>query len=471
VSRKEKTDKKNLVVEGTLDAVKIGFGETYLSAFGIFLGGTPFQVGVLSTLPSLVGAVFQPLGMQLAERVASRRDFIAHLIRAQGLLWVPIACLPFMIGRGAGAVTLLLALVVLYQLTVGSLSPLWNSLVGDVIPPATRGAFFGYRNRWIAVASFIGVVSAGFCVHQGRIGGLEALAFTVIFIVAGVSRFISARYVARVSDPTLTVPEDSKFTFWQFIRRTRRSNFVKFVLFVSCMNFSASVSGPYFAMYMLRDLHLSYLEYTGIICMAVVAQFVVMRSWGSLTDHFGNRRILSLCAWFVAFNPLFWLISSNYLFILVAQFYSGFFWSGFNLAAANFVFDAVSPEKRARCIAYQGIINGVLVFLGALVGGALCTHINPYWGMELGVWTPPSVFAGVFLASGLLRLTTVITLLGRFKEVRPVVGIKGHQLLIRVVSIRPFWGATFSFVSGRYSAFSGSARRLMKRGYSDDGGT
>ncbi len=463
MSVKEKGDQKNLVVEGTLDAVKIGFGETYLSAFGIFLGGTAFQVGVLSTLPSLVGAVFQPLGMKLAERVVSRRDFIARLIQAQGLVWVPIACLPYVIGRGPEAVTLLLALVVLYHLTVGALSPLWNSLVGDIIPPATRGAFFGYRNRWIAVASFVGVVTAGFCVHQGSLGGFEALAFSAIFLVAGVSRFVSARYVGSVSDPTLTVPEESKFTFWQFIRRTRRSNFVRFVLFVSCMNFSASISGPYFAIYMLRDLKLSYLEYTGVICMAVVAQFVVMRSWGSVTDHFGNRRILSLCAGFVAFNPLFWLISSNYFFILVAQFYSGFFWSGFNLAAANFVFDAVSPEKRARCIAYQGIINGVLVFLGALVGGWLCTHVNPHWGMNLGVWTPPSVFAGVFLASGLLRLTTVVALLGRFKEVRPVVGIKGHELLIRVVSIRPFWGATFSFVTGRYSAFSLRARRLIGR--------
>lgn len=463
MSSQERSDQKKLVVEGTLDAVKIGFGESYLSAFGIFLGGSPFQVGVLSTLPSLIGAVFQPLGMKLAERVASRRNLIANLIRVQGALWVPIAALPFLMERGSGAVTSLLALVVLYHLTIGALAPLWNSLVGDILPPATRGSFFGYRNRWIAVASFVGVITAGSCVHQGKLGGFEALAFTAIFVIAAVTRFSSARFVEGVSDPTLTVPDDLKFTFWQFVRRTRRSNFVKFVLFVSCMNFSASVSGPYFAVYMLRDLHLSYLEYTGIICMAVVAQFVVMRSWGILSDHFGNRRILSLCAWFVAFNPLFWLVSSNYLFILAAQFYSGFFWSGFNLAAANFVFDAVSPEKRARCIAYQGIINGVLVFLGALVGGVMCTHVNPHWGMWLGIWTPPSVFAGVFLASGVLRLTTVLTLLGRFKEVRPVVGIKGHELLIRVVSIRPFWGATFSFVTGQYSAFSVRARRFIRQ--------
>jgi MFS family permease len=463
VSEKRSSSQRELVTEGVLDAVKIGFGETYLSAFGVFLGGTPLQIGALATLPSLVGAIAQAIGMRLAERVSSRRDAVVSFMRLQGMLWVPIALLPFVMGGGGLAVVALLGLAVLYHITLGILAPLWNSLVGDVLSPAIRGAFFGARNRWIAVASFVGVVLAGSCVHYGRSLGHEALAFSFIFAIAGVARFLSAAFFRRVSDPPLIVPEHAKFTFWQFIRRTRHSNFVKFVLFVSCMNFAASVSGPYFAMYMLKELRMTYLEYTGVICMAVVAQFLVMRSWGSLSDHFGNRRILSLCAWFVALSPLFWVISSNYLYILMFQFYSGFFWSGFNLAAANFVFDAVSPEKRARCIAYQGIINGVLVFAGALLGAFLCAYVNPRWGMWLGVWTPHSIFLGVFLVSGVLRLLVAATLLHRFKEVRQVTGIKGHELLIRVVSVRPFWGATFSFVSGRYSAISVRARRVLGR--------
>jgi hypothetical protein len=37
-----------------------------------------------------------------------------------------------------------------------------------------------------------------------------------------------------------------------------------------------------------------------------------------------------------------------------------------------------------------------------------------------------------------------------FKEVRQVESIRGHQLLIRVTSLRPLWGGTFSFISQRY---------------------
>lgn len=73
----------------------------------------------------------------------------------------------------------------------------------------------------------------------------------------------------------------------------------------------------------------------------------------------------------------------------------------------------------------------------------------------------PSPFFGLFLLSGLLRLTVVGFLLNSFKEVRQVAGISGHQLLIRIVSVRPFWGATYSFVSGTYSVMTGRRRRRV----------
>jgi MFS family permease len=197
--------------------------------------------------------------------------------------------------------------------------------------------------------------------------------------VAAVARLLSSAPLRHVSDPTLHVPSESKFSFWQFVSRTRQSNFVKFVLFVSFMNFGTAISGPYFAMYMLQDLAFSYHEYTLVVASVVLAQFVVMRSWGAVSDQFGNRKILLLCGTLVSINPMLWLISSKLWFVLLIQLYSGVFWAGFNLAAANFVFDAVTPPKRARCIAYQSIINGVFVVSGSMSGALIATHIPESW--------------------------------------------------------------------------------------------
>ena len=37
-----------------------------------------------------------------------------------------------------------------------------------------------------------------------------------------------------------------------------------------------------------------------------------------------------------------------------------------------------------------------------------------------------------------------------FKEVRQVESIRSHHLLIRVTSLRPLWGGTFSYIAQRY---------------------
>jgi MFS family permease len=442
---------KSLVREGLLDAAKMGATETYLGAFGVFLGGAPLQIGALATLPPLVGAVVQSIGMRLSERSPSRRSIVASLMRLQSLLLLPIASIPFLFDSGSKAVTALIGVVVLYHITIGLIAPIWSSLVGDLLPPLSRGEFFGFRNKWMSIVTFSAVVLAGQTIHWFNEFGLEAWGFIIVFLLSAVARWFSASAFRGVDDVSLHVPDESKFTFWQFIARARYSNFVKFVLFVSCMNFSASISGPYFAMYMLKDLSLSYADYTMVVAAAVLAQFVVMRSWGAMSDQFGNRTILKACGTLVAFNPVLWLVSSNFWYVLFIQFYSGIFWAGFTLAAANFVFDAVTPPKRARCVAYQAIINGLLVFSGSCVGGWIVHLVPQEWVTHLGLWVPHSKFLALFVISGILRIGVMLFLFPAFKEVRQVESIRSHQLLIRVTSLRPLWGGTFSYISQRYS--------------------
>ena len=455
----ETTSSKGLVREGACDAVKIGAAETYISPLGVFLGATPIQIGVLATLPPFVGSISQVVGMWLSERAASRAKIVTALIRVQSLLCLPIACLAILLGAGWTAAAALILLVSLYQVTIGLIAPVWSSLAGDIIPPTSRGEFFGYRNKWMAILTFGGVLVGGQVLHASATMGTAAEGYLVLFLIAASFRFLSSFALRQVSDPALHIPDESKFSFFQFMARARKSNFVKFVLFVSFMNFGTSISGPYFAMYMLQDLRFTYHEYTVVVATVVLAQFLVMRSWGAISDQFGNRKILMVCGSLVALNPLFWLLSSRLWYVVLIQLYSGVFWAGFNLAAANFVFDAVTAPKRARCIAYQAIINGFFVLSGSLLGGYLATSLPADWGDALGYFVQPSKFLSLFVLSGILRVLAVAWLLPRFKEVRAVDHIPSHELIVRITAIRPLFGATYTFLSGGYSAVSRRGRK------------
>lgn len=440
---------KVIVKEGSLDAVKIGAAETYFGAFGVFLGGTPLQIGALATVPPLIGAMAQTVGMRLAERVASRRDVIVRCIRAQSILCLLFGLVSFLGGAGWWPLWVLTALISLYHVTIGLIAPLWNSLIGDLVPPTSRGEFFGYRNKWMAIVTFAGVVAAGEAIHFFAGQGYGAIGYACIFALAALSRLLSGIFMKAVPDPAIHVPDGSKFSFWQFIVRARQSNFVRFVLFVSAMNFATAVSGPYFAMYMLNDLQFSYREYMVVVAAVVLVQFAVMRSWGALSDQFGNRQIMRVCGTLVSVNPLLWLLSSNFWWVVFIQLYSGLFWAGFNLAAANFVFDAVTAPKRARCFAYQSIVNGTLVFLGSSIGGYLAGNVSRAANAPFALLVAESSFLVLFVASGVLRVLVMVFLFPTFSEVRKVQRVRGYQLLVRVVSLRPLWGATFGVSSDR----------------------
>ncbi len=442
------------IKDGVSHAVMLGCGETYLGAFGIFLRASTLQVGLLATLPQLFGAIMQWFGALKLDRFRSRRRWVMAGAFIQALTFIPMALLPFVFGKGPLApILFLLALIMVYQGANGTVVPAWNSLIGDLIPAGVRGRFFGHRNRLTGMSTFTALLMAGAILHLFEKVGIPEAGFMVVFSVAFLARMNSIRWLSKYEDPAFLISPEQVFTFRQFLRRSPHSNFAKFVFFVGAINFGVAFSAPYFALYMLRDLRFSYIEFTVVIAVATITQFLTFRYWGGLSDRFGNKKILNLCGWGVAAVPILWLVSSHILFLVLIQVYGGLVWSGFSLASANFIFDAVTPPKRARCVAYQGLVNGVFVFIGSIAGGYVAGHLPTSLSLGPWTWTPPHMLPVIFLISGVMRLVAAGIFLRKFKEVRPVEPIRHRELIFRVSHIKPLAGATFSLFTGLFREY------------------
>lgn len=434
--------------DGISHAVMMGCGETFLGPFGIFLQASIIQIGLLATLPQLFGAVMQWVAARAMDRLRDRRRLVATAAAIQGLVWLPICLIPFLVGQGKTAAALLIILVTLYHGTSGIITPVWNSLIGDLVPAGMRGRFFGQRNRLTGLFTFIALLAGGAILHLLEKSGQAGTGFLVIFVVALAARLNSVRWLKRYDNPDFRILPEAYFTFGQFLRRSPKSNFAQFVFFIGVINFAVAFSSPYFALYMLRDLNFSYLQFTAVTSVAMVVQFLTFRYWGELSDSFGNKKILNLCGWGIAMAPMLWLFSANIIFLMLIQVYSGFVWAGFSLASANFIFDAVSPPKRARCVAYRGLVNGVCVLAGSLLGGYMAMHLPHSFSFGPCHWTPPFILPLIFFLSGILRLVAAGFFLRKFKEVRPVESIRHRELIYRVSHIKPIAGATFSLIAG-----------------------
>ncbi|MFZ7110086.1 MAG: MFS transporter [Desulfatiglandales bacterium] len=436
--------------DGVSHAVMMGCGENYLGPFGIFLRATTLQVGLLATLPQLFGALMQWFGAQKMDRIRSRRRAIVAGAATQALTFIPMALIPFLFAKTSLSILCLLVLMTIYHGANGTVVPVWNSLIGDLVPSGIRGRFFGHRNRLTGMSTFIALMLAGLTLHVFERRGLPAVGFLIIFSGAFLARLNSVRWLSKYDDPQFQVSAEQIFTFRQFLRRSPHSNFAKFVFFFAAINFGVAFSAPYFALYMLRELRFSYVEFTAVTGVATITQFLTFRYWGGLSDRFGNKKILNVCGWGVALVPLLWLFSPRILYLMVIQVFSGLVWAGFSLSAANFIFDAVTPPKRARCVAYQGLVNGIFVVAGSLAGGYVAGHLPRSFGLGTWTWEPHFTLSMIFLLSGLLRLIAAGFFLRKFKEVRTVEPIRHRELIFRVSHIKPIAGTTFGLFTGLF---------------------
>jgi MFS family permease len=167
-----------------------------------------------------------------------------------------------------------------------------------------------------------------------------------------------------------------------------------------------------------------------MVAVAITQIFTFSR-WGKHADKVGNVKVLRFTSFIIAAVPFWWILNQHPGYLMFAQALSGFAWSGFNLCAVNFIYDAVTPEKRTRCFAYFNFLNGLALCLGALLGGYLL-NVLPV-ALEFKILS-------LFCISSILRFVVVFLFSGRIKEVRPAQKVKSRDLFYSVIGLRPILG-------------------------------
>jgi MFS family permease len=419
---------RSSVKDGIFAAIMAGVADFYAAPLALFLGATVQQVGLIAALPNLLSSLSQFHAVRVIYWVGGRLKLLVRLVFSQASLILGVAVLPWL--EMSNRVELLLVLLILAAVCGGLAGPAWGSLMSDYIPASKRGRYFGWRNRIVGAVTVGSVISSGFLLH-GFQEPSYGMGFSILFSLAALARYVSAHFINQMGEPPHRRDPASDFTFLMFIARFRESNFLKFVVFTACLNFASYLAAPFFVVFMFRDLQFSYLTYMALQVCATLASFVALPLWGKHADLVGNVRVLRLSAFLAAVIPILWFFSHRPVYLMLVQMWSGFAWSGVTLCTGNFIYDAVTPQKRVRCIAYFNVINGIALFLGSSLGGFMASRMPLLFGYRL---------LGLFAISCFCRLSVYLLLARSFREVRPAHEVSIQELFFSVVGIRPLVG-------------------------------
>jgi MFS family permease len=318
--------------------------------------------------------------------------------------------------------------------------------MGDIVPEARRGRFFALRTQVASVASFLALIAGGLILEFFDSMHITYWGFVAVFAMSCVARVQSAYHLSQMHDPpghVAALESPWHIDLWRGIRST---DLVPFSVFFASMQFAVGIASPFFALYMLRDLKFSYAEFMINSAASVLLQFLTLNRWGRLSDLFGNRLILITTGVIIPFMPTLWLVSTNFYYLLGVQCLSGLIWAGFSLSASNFVFDLTPPARRATLMAAHNVLAATAVFIGAVIGGFLGTHLPNEVTLFGASFQWLSVLYGVFAISGVMRLVVAVAFLPRLREVRQVRPMSMTGLIFRVTRFAPVSGLIFEIV-------------------------
>ncbi len=392
-------NKKVLLTNAALWAAYDGLTSLYLTAFALALGANNITVGILSALPFLASIIAQIPGAELVSHFPRR--LIYPLFSGIGrLFWFPILASPFIFFQ---PLPFVIFFFLCSRICESLTEPAATTLIADAVSVEQRGSFTSIRLRLLG----------GFGIAAMSLGGLwlkqypkeSPIGFAGMFGFAVILGIASSFVMFRIKEPRY--PDHNHHKISEFF--TLEGPLRRFVLFAVAFNFAFMLASPFFAVYMLKNLGISY-EYFGIVTsITVLAQIITSGFIGRLADKYGDKPIAILGVLGTTLVPLAFLgITTKNLWLLIpAQLLSGVVWAAADISRFNLLLDLTDPKKRAIQIAEYNLYANIPLIIAPILGGWLSENAAlVLTGIPL-----------IFVLSSVLRLISAIFLFG-IKEPR-----------------------------------------------------
>jgi MFS family permease len=438
--------------EAVASATMTATSDNFLNAFAVYLHASVAQMAWLTAIPQLFGALSQLASAWMGNHL-HRKSLVVTAAAVQTLVVFGLAALAFQRGASSSTtwlVNLLIALAVVYFVCLNIIQPHWRAWMGGIVPQRRRGVFFAKRTRLTMVSSLAVFMVGGILLNQSAEQDLAWFGFGVLFILAATGRLLSSVLLSRMHDPEVSKPSSDAelIDSWRHVREALRDPvFRHYSFFVAAMQGAVAISAPFFAVYMLRDLNFTYLQFSLNSIASVATQFALLSFWGRFCDRFGNRAVMIVSSCIIPVVPLFWLLSPNVYYLILVQIVSGFAWSGFTLSTANYLYD-IRPHHTnfAFYAAIQSATSALCVCGGALLGGLVASHAPQMWIELLSINWGSALFL-VFIVTSILRISVSLYFIPRLHEPHQRKRPDMLQIIFRVARLNAISGVALDWVS------------------------
>jgi MFS family permease len=367
---------------------------TYLAIYVATLGATSAQVGAMASLGGLAAAIMLLPGALLAERVGHRKQFVLIVGFGARLMLLGFAGLPMLLSGQPLVFTAIVCSILRDGLNFFAF-PAWVSLSGDIVPADQRGRYFGSRTFASTVTGVVVVYVCGTLITLIGVPNGYMVAFAIAFVMGLASSYSFFRIHDPHPEAAFHVTRSAQPGF--SLRRIFSVRaFSVFCLTSAVFNFSLNIAGPFFNLYLVKELHATPTEVGALTVATSITTLLSIGFFGRLSDRYGSHLVATITGLTIPLLPFAWVFVTYPWHVLPINLASGFLWAGYNLSMFNLLLGFTPDEERARFSAIYQIVVTLSLAGGAAIGGWVATQYS---------------FQTNFLLSGIGRLMASVLFL------------------------------------------------------------
>jgi MFS family permease len=321
----------------------------------------------------------------------------------------------------------------------------WNSWTQEWSPDRLRGKYFGFRNGLIQAATvlFLVLVWGTLRLYQGSLLAMQGV---IVISVAFRAWSIIAQHRLNATAPAANAA--SPLSWREQLQTIRRSrSLLMFIAFGAIWGFAYNSLGPFYPVFMFKQLGLSLDHVCLFIILNTVGAAVTMPTWGRLLDRLGNKSVMAaaILLWQAQFLVWVFLDRNNAWLLYVLWIWNGFTWAGFTLGLFNMLLKLIPPEAKTIAIGINTAVTSIVTAIAPVISGAAITYALDHGWDAMRVYhyafalqtAPAFVSCLVLLRVQEPKASPLSAVFGAMRNIRTLGAMLGLTFVANYVFVKP----------------------------------
>ena len=374
-------------IEAVCQGLTIGFSEVLIIIWYSRQDSSAIKLGVMLTLPAAIGAITQAFATKNCTHQKSPQRLASLSIAGQVL---GLAAMAFALTLTHYSDVFLFLGQCLYWMGGMTASSPTQEILAKTIPAPEHNRFFSRRAMIMTVVTLAcNIISASLLDR-----GLTAAVLVQFMMIAAAARLVSLMMIN--GQPAPLILKGAEISPSGVNQDEALVSIIRLSICMFLFRCAVNISSPFYSAFMLKNLSMSFRDYSLITAVPLVTKTLCLTNWARLLDD--NKKFEGLLIAIIAIGctPILWSFNQSYLSLGGLQVVSGISWAGFDLITVLLI-QHMYPTSITHKLGLFLALGSLGSVAGGIIGGALLNSLGSY--------------QTVFAISGCCRLATGFLLL------------------------------------------------------------